>query len=65
MTVFSCFAAAEYANALLFVFGEVPKNGIDDSKEIRIANVLRYAHNILLYKMQSARQSTKFDLVKV
>jgi hypothetical protein len=65
MAVFICFAATEDTNALLIIFGEVSKNDVNESGIVNKASFLRYAHDILLYEMQSAGQSTKFDLIKV
>jgi hypothetical protein len=68
MAVFSCFATTEDTNALLIIFGEVPKNDVSESDIVNQglrAFFFRYAHDILLYEMQSTGQSTKFDLIKV
>jgi hypothetical protein len=65
MAVFICFAATEDTNALLIIFGEVSKNDVNESGIIIQLFFLRYAHDILLYEMQSAGQSTKFNLIKV
>lgn len=35
------------------------------TEEIGNAKLLRYAHNILLYEMQSTGESTKFDVIEV
>ena len=64
MAVFSCFAATEDANALLIIFGEVSKNDVSKSGIVTKKPLYLYAHDILLYEMQSTRQNTKFNLIK-
>ena len=61
MAFFSRFSASEDAHAVLFVFSEVPKNDVRGSDKKDIWD----AHNVLLYEMQSARESTKFNMVEV
>jgi hypothetical protein len=36
MAVFSCFTATEDANSFLIIFGEVPKNDVNESKVLLI-----------------------------
>lgn len=64
MAVFIRFTTTEDANTLLIIFGEVSKNDVRVSGIVN-QGIFRYAHDILLYEMQTAGQSTKFDLIKV
>ena len=55
MAVLICFAATEDTNALLIIFCEVSMNDVNESGIVnRGFFFLRYAHDILLYEMQSA-----------